>query len=61
MKKFFKGIKTVSIAMVNVCLLCGAGHVFDWMGFVFKRTTHAGRKIKRFVLNIANISALNKR
>jgi hypothetical protein len=61
MKKFFKGIKTVSIAMVNVCLLCGAGHVFDWIGFAFKRTTHAGRKIKRFVINLANISALNKR
>ena len=61
MKKIFKGIKTVSIAMVNICLLCGAGHAFDWLGFVFKRTTHAGRKIKRFVLNITNISSLNNR
>lgn len=60
MKKFFNGIKTVSIAMVNICLLCGAGHVFDWMGFVFKRT-RAGRKIKRFVVNLTNISVLNKR
>jgi hypothetical protein len=52
MKKIFKGIKTISIAMVNICLLCGAGHAFDWLGFVFKRTTRAGRKIKRFVLNM---------
>lgn len=63
MKKFFKGIKTISIAMVNICLLCGASHAFDWMGFVFKRTTQAGRKLKRVVLNLLsiNISALNKR
>ena len=61
MKKFFNGIKTVSIAMINICLLCGAGHALDWMGFVFKRTSHAGRKIKRFVLNLTNISVLNKR
>lgn len=52
MKKLFKGIKTISIAMVNICLLCGAGHAFDWLGFVFKRTTHAGRKLKRFVVNM---------
>jgi hypothetical protein len=59
MSKFFKWIKTISVAMINTCLLCGAGHVFDWMGFVFKRTTHATRKIKRFVLN--NIPSLNNR
>jgi hypothetical protein len=51
MSKFFKWIKTISVAMINTCLLCGAGHVFDWMGFVFKRTTRATQKIKRFVLN----------
>ncbi len=51
MSKFFKWIKTISVAMINMCLLCGAGHVFDWMGFVFKRTTRATQKIKRFVLN----------
>jgi hypothetical protein len=51
MSKILKGIKTFSVAMINVCLLCGAGHVFDWMGFVFKRTSHATRKIKRFVIN----------
>lgn len=61
MKKFFKGIKTISIAMVNICLLCGAGHAFEWMGFVFKKTTNAGRKLKRHVQNLTNISALNKR
>lgn len=52
MNKFFNWIKTISIAMVNMCLLCGAGHAFEWMGFVFKRTTHAGRKLKRIVLNL---------
>ena len=61
MKKFFKGIKTISIAMVNICLLCGAGHAFEGVGFAFKRTTNAGRKLKRYVLNLTNISVLNKR
>jgi hypothetical protein len=51
MKKYFNWIKTISIAMVNICLLCGASHAFEWMGFVFKRTTRTTRKIKRFVLN----------
>jgi hypothetical protein len=55
MSKFFKWIKTISVAMINICLLCGAGHVFDWMRFVYKRTTPrmrgATRKLKRFVLD----------
>ncbi len=44
MEKFFKWIKAIVVAMINMCLLCGAGHVLDWFGF-------AGRRIKRFVLN----------
>lgn len=44
MEKFVKGIKAIVVAMINICLLCGAGHMLDWLGF-------AGRKIKRFVLN----------
>ncbi|MFL5747925.1 MAG: hypothetical protein ACJ751_24835 [Niastella sp.] len=43
MNKFIKGIKTITVAMINICLLCGAGHVLDWFGF-------AGRRIKQFVL-----------
>jgi hypothetical protein len=50
MSKFFKYIKTVSVATINVCLLCGAGYVFDWFGFVFSKKSHAGRRIKRFLL-----------
>ncbi len=42
--KFIKWIKAIVVAMINMCLLCGAGHVLDWLGF-------AGRRIKRFVLN----------
>jgi hypothetical protein len=62
MNKFFKWIKTVSVAMINMCLLCGAGHAFDWMAFAFKRTTKTGRKIKRVVLDLLTIiPVLNKR
>ena len=49
MSKFLTYIKTVLVAMINMCLLCGAGYVLDWFGFVFKKTTHTGRRIKRFV------------
>lgn len=51
MNKFFKWIRTIIVAMINMCLLCGAGHVLDWIGFVFIKTSRAGRRIKRFVLN----------
>jgi hypothetical protein len=44
MNKFVKGIKTITVAMINICLLCGAGHVLDWLGV-------ASRQIKQFVLN----------
>jgi hypothetical protein len=43
MNKFIKGIKTITVAMINICLLCGAGHVMDWLGF-------AGQRIRQFVL-----------
>jgi hypothetical protein len=42
--KFIKWIKVIVVAMINICLLCGAGHVLDWLGF-------AGRRVKRFVLS----------
>lgn len=44
MNKFIKGTRTIIVAMINICLLCGAGHVLDWLGF-------AGKRIKQFVLN----------
>ena len=44
MSKFLTYIKTVFVAIINMCLLCGAGYVLDWFGFVFKRTTHNGRE-----------------
>jgi len=44
MNMFIKWIKAIVVAMINMCLLCGAGHVLDWLGF----TT---RRIKRFVLS----------
>jgi hypothetical protein len=47
MSKFFKWIKALFVAMINVCLLCGAGHVFDWVHFIFNKTSRAGRRIKR--------------
>jgi len=47
MRTFFKWIKTVCIAMINVCLLCGAGHIFDWIHFVVNKTSRTGRRIKR--------------
>ena len=50
MSKFLIYTKTVFVAMINVCLLCGAGYVFDWCGFVFKKTSHTSRRIKRSVL-----------
>jgi hypothetical protein len=49
MSKFSTYIKAVFVATINICLLCGAGYVFDWFGFVFKKTTFNGRRIKRFV------------
>jgi len=44
MEKIIKWIKAIVVAMINICLLCGASHVLDWLGF-------AGRRIKKFVLN----------
>ncbi|AEW02070.1 hypothetical protein Niako_5839 [Niastella koreensis GR20-10] len=44
MEKFMKWIKVMIVAMINIWLLCGAGHVLDWLGF-------AGQRIKEFVLN----------
>lgn len=44
MDKFIKWIKTIIVALVNISFLCGAGHLFDWLGF-------AGQRIKEFVLN----------
>jgi len=49
MSKIFKWSKTVFIAMINVCLLCGAGHVFDWVHFIVNKTSRAGRRIKRML------------
>jgi hypothetical protein len=42
--KFIKWIKEIVVAMINICLLCGASHVLDWLGF-------ASRQVKEFVLN----------
>jgi hypothetical protein len=50
MSKFLTYIKTLFVAMINVCLLCGAGYVLDWFGFAFNKTSKAGRRIKRFIL-----------
>lgn len=47
MSKLIKLTKAVFVAMINVCLLCGAGHVFDWIHFIFNKTSRAGRRIKR--------------
>jgi hypothetical protein len=47
MSKFFKWTKALFVAMINVCLLCGAGHVLDWVHFIFNKTSRAGRRIKR--------------
>jgi len=44
MEKIIKWIKAIVVAMINICLLCGAGHVLDWLGF-------AGQRIRNFVLN----------
>jgi hypothetical protein len=51
MSKFIRCIKTIFVAMINICLLCGAGYVMDWLGVIFNKTSHVGRRIKRFVLN----------
>lgn len=48
MNKFFNWIKAIFVAIINMCLLCGAGHVLDW---IFNKTSRAGRRIKQFVLN----------
>lgn len=39
MNKIFKWIGAVFVAMINICLLCGAGHVLDWMKYFFKKIT----------------------
>ena len=44
MNKCIKWTKAIVVAMINMCLLCGAGHVLDWLGF----TT---RRIKRVILS----------
>jgi hypothetical protein len=49
MNNFFKWIKAIFVAAINICLLCGAGHAFDWMRFVFTKTSRAGRRIKQFL------------
>ncbi len=51
MSKFLNWIKAIVIAMINVCLLCGAGHALDWIRFIFSKTSRAGRRIMQFVLN----------
>jgi hypothetical protein len=51
MSKFFNWIKAIFVAIINVCLLCGAGYVLTWIGFVFNKTSRAGRRIKQIVLN----------
>jgi hypothetical protein len=52
MNKYLTYIKAVFVAMINICLLCGAGYVLDWFGFVFKKTTLSGRRIKRRFLKL---------
>jgi hypothetical protein len=47
MNKLLIWIRTIVVAMINMCLLCGAGHVLDWIGFIFNKTSRAGRRIKR--------------
>jgi len=38
MKKVFKCIRAILIAVINICLLCPAGHVLDWFTYLFKKT-----------------------
>jgi hypothetical protein len=45
MSKVLKHTKSVIVAMINICLFCGAGYVLDWISYCFKKTTEAGRKI----------------
>lgn len=45
MSKVLKHIRSVLVAMINICLLCGAGYVLDWISYLFKKTTNADRKI----------------
>ena len=38
MNKVLRCIRAVFIATINICLLCGAGHVLDWFTYLFKKT-----------------------
>ena len=44
MNKLFSYIKTVVIALINMSLLCGAGHVLDWISYSLKKTIKAMTK-----------------
>ena len=37
MNKVLRWIRAVFIAMINICLLCGAGYVLDWLTYLFKK------------------------
>lgn len=39
MSTFLKHTKAVFVAMINICLLCGAGHVLEWIEFVITKKT----------------------
>lgn len=55
MKKHFIIImKSTVVALVNVCFLCGAGHVIDWMLYLFKRSGEMLQKQWQAVLKIIN-------
>lgn len=44
MNKIFNYIKTLLVAIINMSLLCGAGHVFDWISYLFKKSIKAVTK-----------------
>lgn len=51
MSNVFKWIQSVVVALINICLLCGAGYFIDWVNYVFnKRVTNAGSEVKRVAL-----------
>jgi hypothetical protein len=37
MSKIFNWIRLLFIAIINISLLCGAGHVLDWISYFFKK------------------------
>jgi hypothetical protein len=49
MRKILRCTKSVIVAMTNICLLCGAGYMLDWISYLFKRSYSARGRFKRMV------------